>query len=193
MSEDQIDDIRQQEEEDPQGDGDIEIPAARLHHSGGRQDPGITLDIPTDHNRGSDLRDHSAKSCHYCCQKGKPGLFDQDPDHLEVCCSKGQNLKPELRRQLLNGRHGDAHHDGCSNNRLSNDHRSRQGIDWGAEDGESVRLVLLMLSPPGTPAAAHLASVARTAAASRPARVRQRLLDSEHPEAVAALLREVLS
>ena len=71
--------------------------------------------------------------------------------------------------------------------------RSRQGIDWGAEDGESVRLVLLMLSPPGTPAAAHLASVARTAAASRPARVRQRLLDSEHPEAVAALLREVLS
>jgi mannitol/fructose-specific phosphotransferase system IIA component (Ntr-type) len=70
--------------------------------------------------------------------------------------------------------------------------RARRGIDWGAEDGEAVRLVLLVLSPPETAAAVHLETVTRVVAAARPVRVRARLLESESSGEVADLLREVL-
>ena len=69
--------------------------------------------------------------------------------------------------------------------------RSRRGVDWGAADGEAVRLVVLVLSPATMPAARHLAEVARALAATRTARARQRLLESVSAEAVAGLLREV--
>jgi mannitol/fructose-specific phosphotransferase system IIA component (Ntr-type) len=57
--------------------------------------------------------------------------------------------------------------------------RSRRGIAWSVVDREPVHLVLLVLSPPGSSAA-------------RPARARQKLLESERPEEIAAILREVV-
>ncbi len=69
--------------------------------------------------------------------------------------------------------------------------RSRRGIVWSATDRELVHLVLLVLSPPETPAAAHLELVARTLATARPARIRQKLLESDRPEALAGILREL--
>ena len=66
--------------------------------------------------------------------------------------------------------------------------RSRRGVEWGAEDGEPVRVVVLVLSPAATPAPGHLAAVARVAAAARLARSRQRLLESDDPAEVAGLL-----
>ncbi len=71
--------------------------------------------------------------------------------------------------------------------------RSRRGVDWGAADGEPVRLVLLALSTAETPAASHLERVARAVAAVRPARARQRLLETESLEELGGLLREVLT
>ena len=50
--------------------------------------------------------------------------------------------------------------------------RSPRGIEWGGADGTPVRLVLLTLSPPETPAVIHQDLVARTLAALRPARIR---------------------
>jgi mannitol/fructose-specific phosphotransferase system IIA component (Ntr-type) len=70
--------------------------------------------------------------------------------------------------------------------------RSRVGLDWGSRDGEPVRLVLLVLSPAGTRAAVHGASVARAVVAAHPARARQRLLECA-PDEAAALLRGVLA
>jgi PTS system nitrogen regulatory IIA component len=70
--------------------------------------------------------------------------------------------------------------------------RSRRGIEWAAPDGEPVRLVLLALSPPGVPARTHTQFVARALAVVRPARTRQRLLESECSDELAAALREVL-
>jgi len=70
--------------------------------------------------------------------------------------------------------------------------RSRRGIEWGAPDGALVHLVLLALSPSEASVAAHHGLVARAVAAIRPARVRQRLLESEDPEDAGGLLHEVL-
>jgi mannitol/fructose-specific phosphotransferase system IIA component (Ntr-type) len=70
--------------------------------------------------------------------------------------------------------------------------RSRRGITWSGPESELVHLVLLVLSPPETTVAAHLDFVARAAAAIRPARARQRLLDSERPADLSTLWREVL-
>jgi mannitol/fructose-specific phosphotransferase system IIA component (Ntr-type) len=69
--------------------------------------------------------------------------------------------------------------------------RSRRGIAWSATDREPVHLVLLVLSPPETPPAAHVEFVARTLAVARPARVRNRLLESDRPEEIAGILREL--
>jgi mannitol/fructose-specific phosphotransferase system IIA component (Ntr-type) len=68
--------------------------------------------------------------------------------------------------------------------------RSRQGVDWGAPDGEPVQLVLLLLSPAEMRALDHVAAVARAVAAARPARARQRLLECVSPGEVADLLDE---
>ena len=66
--------------------------------------------------------------------------------------------------------------------------RSRRGVDWGAEDGAPVHLVLLVISPAQTSAPCHVAAVARAVAATRPARARQRLIESDSPDEVAGLL-----
>lgn len=66
--------------------------------------------------------------------------------------------------------------------------RSRSGVDWGAEDGGPVQLVLLVLSPAQTTAPCHVAAVARAVAAARPARARQRLIASADPGEIAELL-----
>jgi len=68
--------------------------------------------------------------------------------------------------------------------------RSRRGVEWGAVDGDPVHLVLLVLSPAETSAPGHLAAVARAAAAVRVARARQRLLESDDPDEIAALLED---
>ena len=61
----------------------------------------------------------------------------------------------------------------------------------GRGDGP-VHLVLLVLSPAGTRAAAHLERVGRVAAAARPARARQKLLESTSPEEIGAVLEGAL-
>jgi mannitol/fructose-specific phosphotransferase system IIA component (Ntr-type) len=66
--------------------------------------------------------------------------------------------------------------------------RSRRGVDWGAEDGAPVRLVLLVISPAQTSAPCHVAAVARVVAATRAARARQRLFESDSPGEIAELL-----
>ena len=66
--------------------------------------------------------------------------------------------------------------------------RSRRGVDWGAEDGAAVQLVLLVISPAQTSAPCHVAAVARVVAAARPARARQRLFESDSPGEIAELL-----
>lgn len=68
--------------------------------------------------------------------------------------------------------------------------RSRRGVEWGAEGGEPVHLVLLVLSPAERSAAGHAAALARVAGAVRLARTRQRLLESDDLGEVAGLLEE---
>lgn len=65
--------------------------------------------------------------------------------------------------------------------------RSRRGVAWDDGD-EPVHLVLLVLSPAATRASAHLERVDRVAAAVRPVRARQRLLEGSWPGEFAALL-----
>ena len=66
--------------------------------------------------------------------------------------------------------------------------RSRRGVAWEAGEDEPVHLVLLVLSPAATRAAEHLARVGRVVAAVRPARARQKLLETSSPEELGALL-----
>jgi PTS system nitrogen regulatory IIA component len=66
--------------------------------------------------------------------------------------------------------------------------RSRFGVDWGADDGAPVRLVLLVISPAQVSAPCHVAGVARAVAAARTARARQRLFASGSPGEIAELL-----
>jgi mannitol/fructose-specific phosphotransferase system IIA component (Ntr-type) len=66
--------------------------------------------------------------------------------------------------------------------------RSRSGVDWGAEDGALVQLILLVISPAQASAPCHVAAVARVMTAVRSARARQRLFASDSPEEVAGLL-----
>jgi nitrogen PTS system EIIA component len=66
--------------------------------------------------------------------------------------------------------------------------RSRRGVEWGARDGEPVHVVVLVLSPADATAPGHVAAVARIVSAVRPARARQRLLESEDAGEVAGLL-----
>jgi PTS system nitrogen regulatory IIA component len=70
--------------------------------------------------------------------------------------------------------------------------RSRRGIAWSATDPDPVRLVLLVLSPAEMPVSTHLDLVARTLAIARPARVRQKLIESERVEELAGILRELV-
>ena len=68
---------------------------------------------------------------------------------------------------------------------------SRPGIDWDAPDGEAVRLVLLVLSPPEIPPATHQQSIARATVLVRSARTRQKLLEAGDADEVESLLREL--
>ena len=70
--------------------------------------------------------------------------------------------------------------------------RSRRGIDWQASDGLPVRVVALLLSPADCTAALHVESVKRLAATLRLQRMRQRVIDAEGYDDVAATLREAL-
>jgi mannitol/fructose-specific phosphotransferase system IIA component (Ntr-type) len=69
--------------------------------------------------------------------------------------------------------------------------RAPRGLEWGAPDGEPVRVLLLVLSPAEATAAGHVAAVARAALAARPARARQRLLECGDPGELAGLLAAV--
>jgi mannitol/fructose-specific phosphotransferase system IIA component (Ntr-type) len=71
--------------------------------------------------------------------------------------------------------------------------RCSHGIDWNAPDAEAVRLVLLMLSPAEATAEMHVEWIARGAAILRLQRLRQRLLDAERFETVAAVFAEALA
>jgi mannitol/fructose-specific phosphotransferase system IIA component (Ntr-type) len=69
--------------------------------------------------------------------------------------------------------------------------RAPRGVDWGAQDGVAVQLVLLVLSPSESGVDAHLERVARAAAITRIQRNRQRLLEAEDGRAMAMVLREL--
>lgn len=71
--------------------------------------------------------------------------------------------------------------------------RSLRGIDWAASDEQPVQLVLLALSPSAVSEEAHHAFLARVAGAVRLQRQRQKLLEADTFEAVAAVLREALA
>jgi mannitol/fructose-specific phosphotransferase system IIA component (Ntr-type) len=66
--------------------------------------------------------------------------------------------------------------------------RSRSGVEWDPEDGDPVRLVLLVLSPAQLSAPGHVEAVARVLAALHTARARQRLLACVDPVEAADLL-----
>jgi mannitol/fructose-specific phosphotransferase system IIA component (Ntr-type) len=68
--------------------------------------------------------------------------------------------------------------------------RSRPGVDWGAADGAPVHVVALVISPAEMSAPCHVAAVARMVAATRAARARQRLLESDSPGEIVELLGE---
>ncbi|HTM57611.1 MAG TPA: PTS sugar transporter subunit IIA [Candidatus Udaeobacter sp.] len=69
---------------------------------------------------------------------------------------------------------------------------SRRGIDWAAKDDQPVNVVALVLSPAESPAALHVDLVARVVAALRLQRARQRVIEAESFEGVAAVLREAI-
>src|SRR2546421_149374 len=66
--------------------------------------------------------------------------------------------------------------------------RSTRGIEWGAQDGLPIQLVLLALSPAETPLAAHIDWLARVIAAGGPARPRARPVEAHGIEAMAAAI-----
>jgi mannitol/fructose-specific phosphotransferase system IIA component (Ntr-type) len=70
--------------------------------------------------------------------------------------------------------------------------RSRRGIDWDAPDAQPVNVVVLVLSPAETQSALHVDLVTRLAAALKLQRTRQRVIDADSFEGVAAVLREAL-
>jgi mannitol/fructose-specific phosphotransferase system IIA component (Ntr-type) len=66
--------------------------------------------------------------------------------------------------------------------------RSRHGVDWGAADGAPARVIVLVISPAEMSAPCHVDAVARVVAATRAARARQRLFESDRPDEIAQLL-----
>jgi len=66
--------------------------------------------------------------------------------------------------------------------------RSRRGLDWGGKDRGLVHVVVMVISPAEVSAPRHVAAVARVVAATRSARARQRLFESEAPDEIAELL-----
>jgi mannitol/fructose-specific phosphotransferase system IIA component (Ntr-type) len=71
--------------------------------------------------------------------------------------------------------------------------RSSRGLQWDAPDGVPVHLVLLALSPAECSEDAHHEFLARAVAVARLQRNRQRLMEADTFEAMAAVLREVSS
>jgi mannitol/fructose-specific phosphotransferase system IIA component (Ntr-type) len=71
--------------------------------------------------------------------------------------------------------------------------RSTRGVDWGASDGELVRLIVLLLSPSECPDSAHLDLLGRLGNALRFQRQRQKMLEAAGFETITSLLREELA
>lgn len=69
--------------------------------------------------------------------------------------------------------------------------RSRRGVEWDAPDGLPVHLLLLVLSPGEWGEEAHHAFLGRAVAAARLQRNRQRMLEADHFDELAGVLREV--
>ena len=111
-----------------QGDGDVEVPPARLHDRRRRQDPGVALDVAADHDRGAHLRDDAAEAGHHGRQERQARLLDQDPDHLDARGAQGEDLEAEVRRQVLDGRQGDPRDDGGGDDGLGQDD-GRRGVE----------------------------------------------------------------
>ena len=61
------------------------------------------------------------------------------------------------------------------------------GVDFGASDGETVRLVFLLLSPPGDPER-HLATLAEVARLAGDREMRARLMAASHPSELLAVV-----
>lgn len=64
------------------------------------------------------------------------------------------------------------------------------GVDWLARDGEPVRLVFLLISPPGD-AEGHLETMAEIARLASNAQNRERLFNAQVPDEVLRLVREL--
>jgi mannitol/fructose-specific phosphotransferase system IIA component (Ntr-type) len=70
--------------------------------------------------------------------------------------------------------------------------RSSRGVPWDAPDGLPVHLLLLVLSPAEHSEEAHLDFISRAVAVARLQRNRQKLIEADGFEAVAAVLKEVV-
>ena len=66
--------------------------------------------------------------------------------------------------------------------------RSRPGVDWGGGDEAPVHVAVLVISPAEMSAAQHVAAVAHVVGATRAARARQRLFESDRPDEIARWL-----
>ena len=69
--------------------------------------------------------------------------------------------------------------------------RSRLGIDWSAPDGIPVQIAVLVLSPGELSDDLHLEFLGRAVSVLRLQRNRQKILDADRFETVAAVLRDV--
>lgn len=71
--------------------------------------------------------------------------------------------------------------------------RSLRGVEWGAEDGAPVNLVLLVLAPAEWSDDAYHGLISRAASPMRLQRTRQKLIGAESLEVLNALWREATS
>lgn len=71
--------------------------------------------------------------------------------------------------------------------------RARRGVDWNAPDGQPVHIILLALSPGEVTREIHHDFLAKVIAPVRLQRGRQKLMDAEDFESVAALFRDLAS
>src|SRR5712691_3676113 len=113
----------ERKEDERQRDRDVEIALAGLEHGGRREHPGRALDVAADHEGGAHFGNHRAEPGHDGRQHGQARFLQQGPDHLRARGAQGQELKTELRGNLLDGGQREADHDGRGDHELRQDHR----------------------------------------------------------------------
>src|ERR1700730_6120794 len=112
----------QEQQDERERYGRVEISLARLEHRRRREHAGVALDIAADHKRGAHLGDHRAKAGHDSRQHGQAGFLQECPDHLRSRSAQGQDLETELLRHLLDGGQREPGDDGRGDDELSQDH-----------------------------------------------------------------------